>query len=663
MKKLFAFYILLIGALNLNAQEKDPVILTINGKEIHKSEFMYMHAKNNNNPSFQKDSLDAYMELFINYKLKVFEAEKLGYDTIPSIQKELAGYREQATLPYMTDKAKNEELIKEAYDRTINEVRASHILIRVAPDASPEDTLLAYQKAMDLRKRIVDGENFESVAKGPGGSEDPSVKNNGGDLGYFTALQMVYPFEDAAYKTPVGEVSMPVRTRFGYHIIKVVDKRESKGKIKTAHIMIMVPQNENKESAVKAKEKIDEIYALLEQGESFEDLAMRYSDDQSSKNKGGVLPVFGAGTRQRMVPEFEEAAFSLKNDGDYTAPIRTPYGWHIIKRIELEPMPSYEAMHRELKLKVERDMRAEKSKESFINSLKKEYNYRDEYGKYQVYLEANVTDEIFNAAWKGFKDDSNNKNFLFGFADQSYTVGDFQNYLIQNQKRMPKKPIYAFLHESFANYVNESISVYEESKLEEKHQDFKFLMQEYRDGILIFEIMRNQIWDKASKDSAGIRNYYENHKSDFTFPLRYKGDLYQCIDKETAEKVYNMLASDTLDPVQIRMQVNDKSQLNLQVKSHTFSSENTDALKKGKKGKKARKFKEGLNKIWERNGNYYVFKVAEVLPARPREFAEAKGLVTAAYQSQLEEEWLKKLREEYTIVINNDVLYNLNNSK
>ena len=271
--------------------QQDPVVLKINGEDVHQSEFLYIYTKNNPHPSFADDSLDAYMQLFINYKLKVKEAREKKYDTIPKLIEELARYREQLSLPYMIDQDKNEELIKEAYDRTVNEVKASHILVRLQPNATGKDTIAAYNKIMGLRDRILAGEDFEAVAKGPGGSEDPSVAKNGGNLGYFTAFQMVYEFEDAAFNTPVGEVSMPVRTQFGYHILKVFDKRKSLGEMKAAHIMVLTPDNISKEEEQKARDKIYEIYGYLQSGQTFEELAAKYSDDKSSKNKGGLLPV------------------------------------------------------------------------------------------------------------------------------------------------------------------------------------------------------------------------------------------------------------------------------------------------------------------------------------------------------------------------------------
>lgn len=656
-------------------QAKDPVIMTIDGAPVYQSEFIYIYTKNNPCVSYQKEDLDAYMQLFINYKLKVKEAERLGYDTIPKLMTELKQYRDQLSLPYMIDKEKNEALIKEAYERTVNEVRASHIMVRLKSDASPQDTLAAYEKIMVIRGRILGGEDFATVARSS--SEDPSAAMNAGDLGYFGALQMVYPFEDAAFKMNVGDISMPVRTSFGYHIIKVTGKRAAIGKMMAAHIMIMVDKNMNPEQAAKAEQKINEIYGMLEKGESFESLAEKYSDDQSSKGKGGKLPEFGPGTKQRMVPEFEEAAFALTTDGQYSKPFRSPYGWHIVKRISMTPLGTYEDMYRELKLKVERDVRAETTRESFINGLKIQYGFVDNSHRLLGLFYNTLGDEIFAGNWTGLTDHANDSEILFSFAKMAYTVKDFETYLIENQSAGRTEDKEFYVRKRYENFVKASILSYEDSQLEAKYPEFKALMQEYRDGILVFDVMQNEIWNKASKDTVGIRNYYEAHKADFVYPVRYKGDLYRCMNKETADQVVAYLKSDTMDYAKIQMAINTTSELTLMIKRNTFNSETTEAFKiekakkpeatdadpckksKPAKAPKYRKFKAGLNKTFVYKDEYYVFDVEEVMAPRGRDFNEAKGLVTAAYQNELEAQWLKSLRERYKVVVNDAVLYGL----
>jgi len=642
-------------------QSIDPIVLKIDNSNFNISEFNYIYTKNNKNISYKKNDLDTYMELFIDYKLKVKEANLLGYDTIPRLIKELAQYRKQLSQPYMIDKAKNEALIKEAYDRTKNEIRASHILIRVSEDASPADSLRAFNEALGLRKRIIEGEDFKVVASGVNGSQDPSVSVNGGDLGYFTALQMVYAFEDAAFKTPIGKVSQPVRTKFGYHIIKTTDKRLARGKIQTAHIMILANAKMSKNDNKKAEQKINEIYNLLVNGDKFEDLAMKFSDDQSSKAKGGLLPEFGASTKQRMVPEFEETAFAIANDGAYSKPILTSYGWHIIKRIKITPIPSYKEMYRELKLKVERDVRAQTTKKAYTNTLKKEYSF-SENKSVLTGFEKIIDISIMQGKWKKIIPFENEEKVVFKFANKSFTLDNFASYLLDNQRREKPTSIKLYIEKKYQLFVNSEITKYEDSQLENKYPEFKTLMQEYQDGILIFEIMQNEIWNKASKDSAGLSDYYINHKADFLYPTRYKGTLYTCKDKAIAKDVYAKLNAGGVNPKEISDIVNEKSALNLKTKTSTFNSETTSEFKKSNFCKKSEKvklhsFEQGISKPFKYNGTYCIMDTEKVIDPTQREYKEAKGLVTAAYQNELQEKWLSELRGKSKIEIIESILY------
>ncbi len=639
--------------------QNDQVILSINSENVRQSEFMYIYTKNNPEPSYNQDSLDDYMELFINYKLKVHEARRLKYDTIPRLVKELSEYRDQLSLPYMVDQELNEALIKIAYDRTINEVKASHILVNIPQNPSAKDTMGAYNKIMQARQDVYDGMTFADAAKKY--SDDPSAATNNGNLGYFTAFQMVYPFEEAAFKTAKGDVSMPIKTRFGYHIIWVENIRASLGKVQSAHIMIISNDKQTKEDQDKAKKKIDEIYAELEGGGNFEDLAKKYSEDNSSRNKGGLLPLFGAGTKQRMVPEFEDAVFGLAKDGDYSKPVKTSYGWHIIKRISVSPVPTYEEMYRELKLKVERDVRAKSTQTTFINSLKKEYAFHEHRGLLKMVIEQ-IDESVYNAEWDGMSGADTLGREIMSFAGKQYTLAMFSEYIVRSQSKGPARlPFPEYINIAYDRFVIEKIKEYEDAQLESKYPAFKSLIQEYRDGILVFEIMQNEIWNKASKDSVGIEKYFNEHRDDFLYPQRYDAVLYRCKDKESVSKVLELIDIDTLKYGQIQQEVNKDSELNCFAKKHIFNSETTESFKIYKKGKfkKLRKFKVGINKTYEHEGEYFVLDVNEILAPRKREFNEARGLVTAAYQNQMEREWLKALRTQYEIAIKTEVLYNL----
>ncbi|MFD1552626.1 hypothetical protein DNU06_16665 [Putridiphycobacter roseus] len=630
---------------------QNNTVLTVDGNKYDVEEFNYIYTKNNPEANYDDDSLLAYVnKYFIDYKLKILEAKRLRYDTLPQLINELKQYRTQLSRPYLIDKDKNEALIKEAYDRTINEVRASHILIRVNADAAPKDTLIAYNKIIAIRNRVINGEDFNEVAAGPNGSEDPSAKSNFGDLGYFTALQMVYPFEDAAFKTAVGEVSMPVRTQFGYHIIKVTDKRAAKGKIQVAHIMI-INSKEDAKNEINGQ-KIKEIYELLENGAPFEELAQKYSDDQSSNTKGGLLPEFGAGSKQRMVPEFEKEAFALKNEGDYSKPFETMYGWHIVKKIHQSDVPEYDKLRRELKLKVEKDERAQSTQQSFINTLKVNYNFKVNSAlllKAYTLVDANV----FEGNWKDTFNLNNNETFV-SFANQSFTLDDFLSHISNEQRREKPKAIKAYVDYKFNTWTNKLILNYEDSQLESKYPDFKNLMREYEEGVLIFEIMQNEIWNKATKDTVGLKNYYEKNKNNFTYPDRYKGTLYKCKDKTTAKKAIKLLKNKKLTNAEIQDSLNKSSTLNVDFKKGTFNKDQDEFI--SDKGK-AIKFKEGKSKCYKKGGEYYIFNNEAFLPSSVRKFSEAKGLATAGYQNELQEKWLADLKAKADIEINKTVLF------
>jgi peptidyl-prolyl cis-trans isomerase SurA len=649
MKKQLLIVLSLILSFGASAQ-KDPVLLEINGKPVTKSEFLQIYLKNNNDPKYDKASLDEYLELFKKFKLKVAEAEALGYDTIPKLKKELDGYRKQLALPYLIDSAKNLALVKESYDRTINEVRASHILIRLESNASPEDTLSAYNRIMALRKRILNGEEFENVAKGKNGSDDPSAANNGGDVGYFTAFQMVYPFEDMAYNTPVNNISDPFRTRFGYHILKVTDNRPARGTIKTAHIMVAVSKDASKDDIQAAEKKINELHDKLKAGENFEALASDHSDDPSTSNKGGVLPPFGTGTTTRMVPVFEDAAFSLKKDGDFSSPVRTEYGFHIIKRLEWKDVQSFVEMKKELQGRVNKDERSKKTQDSFVSKLKNEYGYKDYSKKALKWFIKNIDSTYYLGKWNADKLKSNKPVFTLG--KDKFTQQQFADYLEANFRNVRKDDSKVVIKQQFSAWEKEAILASEEGKLAGKHPEFKALVNEYHDGILLYEIMTDKVWNKAMKDTTGLREFFNTNRSKYMWGNRVDAVVYECLNMDIANDVTKMLKNDTINSKHVLDKINKDSELNLRVRTNKFDKESTSFLK-------GRELQRGLNKAFELDGKFYVIKVTELLNPKEKEFSEAKGAATSDYQNFLEKNWLEELAKKHAIKINYDVLYSL----
>ena len=633
----------------LQAQDQDYVI-EVNNKKISKHEFLQIYLKNNQKPKFDKQSIDEYLELYKKFKLKVLEAEFQGYDTLPKLKKELLGYRKSLSTPYLIDKQENIKVVEEAYKRLQKEVKASHILIRLDQNANPEDTMKAYAKIASIRKRIENGEDFSKIAKEV--SEDPSAVTNGGDLGYFTAFQMVFPFEEAAYNTNVGQLSTIVRTRFGYHILKIADQRSARGILKTAHIMIAVKRDGNSADIEAAKKKIDEIYAKLVGGEKFEDLAANFSDDPGSSEKGGKLPEFGSGTTTRMVPEFEDAAVLLNKDGDFSKPIQTDFGYHIIKRLELSPLASFETMKKELQSKVNRDDRSKKTQTALINKLKIEYNYSDNSKKGLKWFVKHIDSNYFKGKWTASKLKKN--NVLFTLKEQNFTQKQFADYIISNY-RVPKTDAKDLINKQYNAWVSSEILKYEDTQLETKYPEFKALMQEYHDGVLLYEIMTDKVWNKANKDTIGLKNFYENHKSNYQWKDRIDAMVYECLDKNIANQVIKMLKNDTITSKHIIEKLNEKSELNLKVKTNKYEINEISYLK-------GRTFKKGTNPSYEFGGKYYVIKVNELIPAGPKLIIDAKGIITSDYQNYLEQEWLKELTMKYPFKINEKIIYSLDSN-
>ena len=649
-RKLSLLFFAVLFAVLAKAQNDSAVVMTINGDPVYKSEFAYIYNKNNKDSVITKKDLDNYLDLFINFKLKVKEAEALGMDTTHSFISELKGYREQLARPYLVDNQMSDELLHEAYKRMKTEVKASHILIKVAPDAPPADTLKAWKKIMDIKKQIEAGADFGKMAAKY--SEDPSAKENQGDLGYFTALQMVYPFETAAYNTPVGKIAGPIRTRYGYHLIKVTDKRPARGDMRVAHIMVKVAKDDPADVQEAAKKRIDEIYQHLQDGEDFATLARKFSDDRVSAAKGGELPPFTTG---QMVKVFEDTSFALKHDGDISKPFRSPYGWHIVKRLEYIPIKSFDDMKSELSARIAKDSRSQLSQKSFIAKKKKEFNFQEN-DKNLKYLQSIVDTSIFSGNWKVPSRAKLDKP-LFSFAQKNFTVGDMADRLLKIQHKIPgtHPELKAYVKDQYDHFVNESITKYEDSRLEKEYPKFRELVQEYHDGILLFGLMDKMVWTKAVKDSAGLQQYYKDHQDKYMFGPRIAADIYTCKDQDIAKKVQKMLKKGK-NQEEIKETIDKDSQLNLSVESGLFEKSDKPYLDKFT-------WKKGIFGPFEADSLYALVNVKELSNPSPKPLDTIRGIVTSDYQNYLEDQWIKQLRDKYKVVVNKDVLYSLITAK
>jgi len=632
---------LILSTLTLSAQKKSEIVVTIGDLKVNSDDFEANYRKNNTNILDKKDikSPEDYLDLFIRFKLKVFEAEKLGYDTVRSYRNELDGYRRELVKPYMTDVSFEEEMVKTAYHRTQYEREASHLLIRVAPDASPADTLAAWNKISSLRKQIMDGADFNEMAAKY--SEDPSAAQNKGMLGYFSAFQMIFPFEDMAYRTPVGQVSEIVRTSYGYHLIKVLDERLAAGSIKVAHIMKMFSQQATEETNAKLKLSADSIWQKATSGADFAELAKKYSDDKQSSVKGGELNWF---TPNNMVPSFADAAFALKNDGEISPVIRTPYGWHIIKRLERKTIEPLEKLRPDLEAKIMQNPTISKhSDEIFDRKLRDEYHLKVDEANFTKLLDSFADSTVSKNLTS---DNPLKKRQLITFADQTISVGSFTDFL-QQQNFVPIKNQEELQLKGLLNkFINQKLLEYEDSQLEKKHPDFARIYQEYHDGILLFNISKDKIWDAASNDTARLQNYFDHTTKKYFWNDRFKGWIIHSKDPETQTKVEAFLKEKDPGKQQLIDIFNSKTENNIQI---------TDvALEKGENpvvdyfiwgGTKPSGFDETTTFVHGKKINNEM-----------KTLKDASGLYSSDFQEQIEKEWVDSLLNKYPVKINQKAL-------
>ncbi|WP_445715327.1 peptidylprolyl isomerase [Flavobacterium sp.] len=635
-------FVFLIGPYFLLAQTKE-VLFTIDNHSYYTDEFVRVYNKNLDlvKDDSQKD-LDKYLDLFLGYKLKVEKANKIGLQYGTNYQNELKSYRNQLSKNYVNDSKVTNELINEAYDRMQQEVRASHILVLLDEGASPEDTLKAYNKILAIKKRLDAGEDFITVAKLT--SEDPSVKENNGDLGYFSAFRMVYPFENAAYKTAVGQVSMPFRTRFGYHIVKVVDKRNNRGEVTVAHIMIV--KNGDEAQNEKAKSTIEDIYKKIKQGESFETLAQQFSEDKSSAPKGGVLQRFGSG--QLSSEEFENVAFNLKLKNEISEPFQSQFGWHIVKLIEKHPVRSLDEMKLELEEKIKKDERSLLITNSLAKKLRSKYSLSKDV-KLLSKVKGAVTEEFYSQTWDAKEKSIEIKGDVLTInKDRKISVVQFMSYIAGKQKSNIKtKPISRLVDELFEKFIDDQLIAYYNDNLENEFPDFKNIMDEYRDGLLLFDLMEKEIWNRAKNDTLGLNEYFKSNVDKYQWKKRYDVDILSSTDMNVIKKAQKLLKKGKSIEY-IKEQLNKDGKVNVMSKSG-LHEEDYDILSEYKGLEK------GVTSIVSKDKYYFVVNVSDEKPAGAKQLSECRGKVISDYQQFLENHWVDELKKEFTIQINNDV--------
>ena len=591
MKRILMSLAVLSLGLNLTAQE-DKVLMTIDGQPVMASEFLYIYEKNNQESALEQKNMDEYLDLFINFKLKVHEAEANGIDTTEAFKKELSGYRAQATPKYMKDEAAIDSLVEMSYRRIAEDRRGAHIAIQCPMTADDSTVEAALAQINTIRERVTTGvekkvkvkgkwkkvrepEDFFAVALET--SSDPSVQENKGELGWITPFRYVYPFENAVYTTEVGEVTPVFRTAYGFHIALVEERRDHE-EVAAAHIMKMTPRGDEEAEAA-AKVAIDSLYELVKNGANFAEVAKTQSDDKGSAMRGGDLGWFGRGY---MVKPFEEAAFAMKDSGEISAPIKSDFGWHIIMLKGKRGIQPLEEMRESILKKVQRDERIKEADASFIRKARAEYN-----------LPAEMSDE--------------------------------------------------------------DVRAYADSHLEDKYPELKNLVKEYHDGILLFDISLEQVWDKASQDKEGLEAYFQAHKADYPWTEpRFKGFVVQCKNANLEKAVRAIIRNADRDSVESyinsRINIGDSITYVKCTRGLWTLGQNKIVDKLGFKQKKVE---------FKTNSEFpHVFVVGKKLKA-PEEFADERGKVTSDYQDYLEAEWVKQLREKYPVVVDEAVFESL----
>ena len=641
------FGLILTSALPLNIYAQD-VLFTIEDEEVSVAEFERVYTKNNinNQADYSKASLDEYINLYVKFRLKVMEASNLQMDTIEALQNELGSYRKQLTKNYLNDKEVTDNLIKEAYNRLKEEVDASHILVQW-PSANPTaaDSAQVLKEIKSIAKQAK-SKDFGKLAEQF--SEDPSAKQNQGHLGYLTAFQTVYPFESAMYNTAVGSVSQPVATRFGYHLVMVHDKRPARGKMVTAHILIKGKNTDTDAQKIAAEKKVSAIYQeLINNVKSFDVAVKEYSEDKKSKFQGGKLPELGG---NEMLNEYAEAAFSLKNDGDFSMPIQTELGWHIVQRISLKELGSYESVEAELRKRVERDTRSKVAEDIMIADTKAQFGYK---------VRNDNKTAVIAAMAKGFEKgkfdivdrESYNKPIL-SIGSASYTQADFIKYIEKYFHRNTKSEmVESVLNDNFKKFEKQKLVSYREDHLEEINIDFKNLMQEYHDGILLFELTNEEVWNKAVEDTTGLRAFHNDRKMDYMWDKRVQYTTYSTKDEKAAIKLEKFVSKGWATS-KIVAKLNKKEEL---VKVQTYKQqESNNSLSEDLVWEKGFVLKETGD-----NNSVMISVVDKVLEPMPKELSETRGYVISDYQDFLEKEWISRLEKKYAVNIDWDVLYSL----
>lgn len=637
LRHLSALAVIVFSAFfSVNAQEKQ-VLFSVEDTPVYASEFERVYKKNLElvKDESQKD-IDNYLDLFIKYKLKVAEAKALGLDQKPAYLREFEGYKKQLSANFLSNNEVTENLVKEAYERLKYEINARHILVKIDENASEDQQKLAQEEIEKLRGRVIE-EGFEAVKKDIHNGRTLFAE----ELGYFTAFRMVYNFETAAYNIEVGKWSQPFQTQFGYHIVQVNDKRENRGEITVAHIML-TDKDTNTESA---EERINDIYKRIKQGEDFEALAKQFSEDKSSSNKGGRLNTFSSGQLSSEI--FEDKAFGLENKGEITEPFKSEFGYHIVKLIDKKGLNSFKEMEAELKAKVKKDSRSVVINNSRFKKLKEKYKVKDNPEALR-YFTSILNEDYYQRSWNTPENFEGSK-VLFRMNDQKVTYKDFAEFLYNTQRRrQARQPFDKLVASNYKDFLESKLTQYQENNLEFENEEYAQILNEYRDGLLLFDLMESKVWNAAREDSTGLENYYKQHQDKYFFDTRADAIIASSANKKDIKKVAKMLEKNESIEA-IKKQINSEKAISVSFIKDTVTTSH-QALPKDFNMQK------GVSKVFKHNDAYSVVKVNGVLPKTQKTFEEAKGKVISDFQEYKEKMWLDELSKKYQVNVNQDVL-------
>ena len=624
---------LLLGTAILAIAKGDPVLMTINGKDIKLSEFEYLYHKNNQQ-QVEKETLEQYVDRFVLYKQKVADAEAAGIDTTDLFIREFEGYQKDLAAPYLVeDTSYHWQMVAEAYERYKKEIDIDHFMLPLGN--TPAETQSALNRMDSIRNCVLAGEKWDELAAKY--SSDPSKARNHGHYGYISAGMFPYSFENEVYGTAVGEVSKPFKTQFGVHMVRVNNMRD-RDDVHAKHILKLFPQNATEEQKAECKHKMDSIYALLKAGVNFEEMAKAESQDGSARN-GGELGWFGRG---RMVKPFEDVAFALA-DGEISEPFATQFGYHVIKKVAHGVAPLNE-IRTGLENAISRDERAGLIKERRITDLKNKYNYRlnpDFEKMLNTQLAAGYDSAFVANNIKG------NKMTMFTFGGKhSATVGELMPHINPKSRFATADDAKAYVLSCVEPVAEKALTDYHARELVKSNPDYRNLLNEYRDGMMLFEISNRRVWKAASKDTVGLENYFNEHRADYTWDEpRFKGIILSAKNDSVLDLVkadIQRMAADTLTEALHQKYGTDIRMERMVVKKGENNLADYLAFHEGDKP--------------ERKG-YESFMILEGgVIAQPEEMADVRGAVTSDYQDVLEQRWKEELAAKYPAKINQKVL-------